>query len=153
MTDPQSVEALLVDPNPEEVRLVLEGLEDEKIANNIRPVSSGADALDVLHQRGEYTDASRPNLVLFDVALPEMDGRELLGELNDDPELVGIPVIVLTGSDDAEDVAQSYDLHASAYVQKPVEPDEFIDVVRSLEDFWFEIVWLPSETEEKDRHR
>lgn len=149
MSDRHPVEALLVDPNAEDVRLFLEALENEKIANDIHTVSSGTEALDFLHQRGEYTDASRPNIILLDIELPEMDGHQLLEELTGDPELEGIPVIVLTESDETKDVAQSYQLHANAYVQKPVEPDEFLDVIRSLEDFWLEVVWLPPGDEEE----
>ncbi|WP_317176182.1 response regulator [Halomontanus rarus] len=150
MTDRQPLEALLIDPNPEDVRLFLEALENEKITNSINIVSTGAKALDFLHQRGEYTDAVRPNLILMDIELPQMDGQELLEELNGDPELMHIPVIVLTGSDKAEDIVQSYDLHVNAYVQKPVEPDTFLDVVRSLEGFWLEVVRSPPEYEEED---
>lgn len=145
MTDRQSVETLLIDPHSEDVRLFLEALESEKVANHVHTVSSGAEALDFLHQRGEHATAARPDLILLDTDLPGMDGRELLETLGDDPELTGIPVIVLTGSEDAEEVARAYELNANAYVQKPVAPEEFIDVVRDLENFWLEIVWLPTE--------
>ena len=144
----QSAEALLIDPNPKDTQLFLDALEDEKIANHVHTVSNGVEALEFLHQRGDYGDAPRPNLILLDVDLPEMDGHELLETLTDDPELAEIPVIVLTSSDDAEAVAQSYNLYANAYVQKPVDPDEFIDIVRKLENFWLEIVWLPPNTSE-----
>lgn len=145
----ESAEALLIDPNPEDTQLFLDALEDDKIANHVHTVSSGAEALDFLHQRGDYSDAPRPNLILLDVDLPEMDGHELLETLTDDPELNEIPVIVLTSSTNAEAVAQSYNLFANAYVKKPVEPDEFIDVVRNLEDFWLEVVWLPPDTRDE----
>ena len=145
---PQSVGTLLIDPNPEDTQLFLDALEDEKIANHVHTVSNGTEALDFLHQRGDYSDAPRPNLILLDVDLPEMDGHELLETLTDDPELAEIPVIVLTSSNGAETVAQSYNLYANAHVQKPVDPDEFIDVVRNLENFWLEIVWLPPDTSE-----
>ena len=148
MTPGQPAEPLLIDPNPEDVQLFLDALKDEKIINQMRTVSDGADALEYLHQRGEYADAPRPNLILLDVDLPEMDGYDLLEKLTEEPELAEIPVIVLTGSDDADAVAQSYELHANAFVQKPVDPEEFIDVVRDLEDFWLEIVWLPPDDDE-----
>ena len=148
MRDRNSVEALLVDPNPEDIRLFLDALQNERIANRIHTVSNGHEALDFLNQRGEYADAPRPNLILLDVNLPEMDGHDLLEELTDHPELNPVPVIVLTGSDEAEDVAKTYELHANAYIQKPVDPDEFIDVVRTLENFWLEIVWLPDDEQE-----
>lgn len=151
MPDRHPVEGLLVDPNPEDVRLFLDALENENVATAIETVSTGAEALDYLHQRGAYADAVRPNLVLLDVDLPQMDGHELLEELDDDSELAAIPVIVLTESDEGEDVAQSYALHANAYVQKPVEPDEFVEVVRSLENFWLDLVWLPPRDDAAER--
>lgn len=141
-----SAEALLIDPDREDTQLFLDALEDDKIANHVHTVSSGGEALDFLHQRSDYSDTPRPNLILLDVDLPEMDGHELLETLTGDPGLDEIAVIVLTGSTDAEAVAHSYDLHANAYVRKPVDPDEFIDVVRDLENFWLEIVWLPPDT-------
>lgn len=153
MTDSHPVEALLVDPNPEDVRVFLETLENEKTASSIHTVSSGSEALDFLHRRGEYSDAVQPNLILLDIDLPEMDGHRLLEDLTADPELEGTPVIVLSGSDKAERVARSYELRANAYVQKPVEPTEFIDVVRSFEDFWLDIVRLPPNESEDGEHR
>ncbi|WP_339105910.1 response regulator [Haloterrigena salinisoli] len=139
---------MLIDPNPEDTQLFLDALNDEKIANHVHTVSDGTEALDFLHQRGNHTDAPRPNLILLDVDLPEIDGYDLLEELTDDSELAEIPVIVLTDSSDAEAVARSYELHTNAFVQKPVDPDEFIDVVRSLKNFWLEIVWLPSDADD-----
>lgn len=148
--DRQPVEALLVDPNPEDVELFLKALEDDRIANNIHTVSSGVEALDYLHQRGEYTDAPRPNLILLEIDLPQIDGGEMLERLNESPELAGIPVIVLTESDVPEDQVKSYELHTNAYVQKPVDPDDFLDVVRTLENFWLEVVWLPPSDDEDE---
>ncbi|WP_306438874.1 response regulator [Natronococcus pandeyae] len=110
MADQRFVEGLLIDPNPEDVRLFFEALENEKVSNHIHAVPDGAEALDFLHQRGEYTDAARPDLILLDIELPEMDGYELLETLNCDSELAGISVLILTGSDDAEAVVQLYDL-------------------------------------------
>ena len=148
MSDRQPVEALLVDPNPEDVRLFLDALENEKIANRIHTVSNRREALDFLHRRGEYEDAPRPNLILLEYELPRLSGPDVLEELDDHDELAGVPVIVLTDSDEAESVAKSYDLNANAYIQKPVDPDEFIDLARSLEHFWLEIVWLPPDDED-----
>lgn len=151
MSDHQSVDALLIDPNPEDVELFLDALEDQKIANQIHTVPDGDEALDYLHQRGDYTDVSRPDLILLEVNLPEMDGHELLETLNNDPKLAGIPVIVLSESDSSETIAKSYNLHANAYVQKPIDPDEFIDTVRTVGEFWIEIVRLPpDETDDED---
>lgn len=143
MPERQSVQGLLIDPNPEEIQLFREALADETAANRLHTVSDGSEALDFLNRRGAYADAPRPNLVLVDVDLPEMDGRELIETLTDGSALEGVPVIVLTGSADAEAVAAAYDRHANAYVQKPDDPDEFADVVRDFEDFWLDVVWLP----------
>ncbi|QCS43031.1 response regulator [Natrinema versiforme] len=152
MTDSHPVEALLIDPNPEHVRIFFEALENEKIASRIHAVSSGGEALDFLHRRGEYSDAVQPNLILLDIDLPEMDGHRLLEDLIADPDLEGVPVIVLSGSNEAERVARSYELRANAYVQKPVESAAFIDIVRSFEDFWLEIVRLPPSEPEDGEH-
>lgn len=141
------METLLIDPNLEHIQLFLDALENKKIANQIHTVSNGSDAIDFLRQRGDYTDAPPPNLILLEVDLPEMDGYELLDKLNDNPELAETPVIILTASDEAKAVARSYDLHANAYIEKPVDPDEFTDAVRSLEEFWLEIAWLPPDEE------
>lgn len=150
MTNRQPVETLLIDPNPEDVRLFLEALESDRVANHIHTVSTGAEALDFLHQRDEYSNTTPPELIILDIELSTMDGHELLKELNGNPKLSDIPVIILTESDDAESITQSYQHYANAYVKKPIDPDEFINTVRSLEDFWFEVVWLPSEDDEKD---
>lgn len=151
MADRQPVEALLVDPNPEDVQLFLDALENEKIANRIHTVQNGVEALDFLHRRGEYDDAPRPNIILLEYELPQLHGEDVLEELDEDDELAGIPVVVLTDSDEAESIAKSYDLNANAYVQKPVDPDEFVDLARSLENFWLEIVWLPPDDEDDNR--
>ena len=143
---------LLIDSNPGDVQRFLDALEDEKVSNHVHTVTSGAAALDFLHQRGDYSDAPRPNLVLLDIDLPEMNGHDLLETLNDEHELAEIPVIVLTTTDDDEAAAASYDLHANAHVQKPVDPDEFLEVVRRLEDFWLEIVWLPPTDNDESNH-
>lgn len=153
MKDRHPVEALLIDPHPEDVDLFLEALENEKIANRIHAVSTGKEALDFLNQRGEYSNAPRPNLVLLEFDLPEMDGSDLLEQLNGCSALADTPVIVLTGSDEAEDIVESYKLQVNAYLQKPVDPDEFIERVRTLENFWLELVWLPPrDTEDEDEN-
>lgn len=153
MKDRHPVEALLIDPHPEGVDLFLEALENEKIANRIHAVSTGKEALDFLNQRGEYSNAPRPNLVLLEFDLPEMDGSDLLEQLNGCSALADTPVIVLTGSDEAEDIVESYKLQVNAYLQKPVDPDEFIERVRTLENFWLELVWLPPrDTEDEDEN-
>lgn len=146
MTDQQSgkpAEILLVEDNPGDVRLTKEAFADGNILNNLHVVTDGVDALDFLFQRNEYTDAPKPDLVLLDLNLPQMNGDEVLEEIHDVPELRRIPIIVLTSSKVHEDVIQSYELCASGYLTKPVDPDDFIDTIRSLERYWLSIVRLP----------
>jgi len=146
---PTSAQLLLVEDNPGDVRLTREAFEEGRIQNELHVVPDGAEALDFLHQRGEYSDAPRPDLVLLDLNLPRTDGETVLEELKADPELRSIPVIVLTSSRTEEDVARSYDLHANAYLTKPVDPDEFIETVRAFEKFWFSVVRLPPERDRR----
>ena len=145
MSEP--VEILLVEDNPGDVRLTEEAFREGRIDNNLHVAADGVEALAFLEQRGEYEDAPRPDLVLLDLNLPRMNGDELLVELKADPDLRRIPVIVLTSSAAEEDVVTSYELHANAYLTKPVDPAEFIDTVQSFERFWFSIVKLPTEGE------
>ncbi|SDQ29072.1 response regulator [Natronobacterium texcoconense] len=154
MTEPETVrpepaQILLVEDNPGDVRLTKEAFEQGRIENDLHVVSDGAEALDFLTQRGEYEDAPRPDLVLLDLNLPRTNGEEVLRELKDDPELRSIPVIVLTSSQTEEDIARSYELHANAYLTKPVDPDEFIETIRAFETFWFTVVRLPPEVDEQ----
>ncbi|MDG5817750.1 response regulator [Natronococcus sp. A-GB7] len=142
---PEPAQLLLVEDNPGDVRLTREAFKQGRIDNDLHTVSDGSDALDFLHQRNEYEDAPRPDLVLLDLNLPRKDGEEVLADLKDDPELQSIPVIVLTSSRAEEDIARSYELHANAYLTKPVDPDEFIETVRAFEKFWFSVVRLPPE--------
>ncbi|AXR79217.1 response regulator [Natrarchaeobaculum sulfurireducens] len=142
---PTSAQLLLVEDNPGDVRLTREAFEAGRIENELHVVPDGAQALDFLHRRGEYADAPRPDLILLDLNLPRTGGEAVLEELKADPELRPIPVIVLTSSRAEEDVVKSYDLHANAYLTKPVDPDEFIDTVRAFEKFWFSVVRLPPE--------
>ncbi|MDG5758157.1 response regulator [Natronococcus sp. A-GB1] len=144
---PEPAQLLLVEDNPGDVRLTREAFKQGRIDNDLHTVSDGSDALDFLHQRGEYEDAPRPDLVLLDLNLPRKDGEEVLADLKDDPQLQSIPVIVLTSSRAEEDIARSYELHANAYLTKPVDPDEFIETVRAFEKFWFSVVRLPPEEE------
>jgi len=139
------VEILLVEDNPGDVRLAQEALHDAKMSNNLNVVSDGVEALAYLRREGRYADATRPDLVLLDLNLPKKDGREVLQEVKEDPELRTIPVVVLTTSDAEADVIRSYELHANAYVRKPVDFDAFIEVVRTIEEFWFTVVKLPPE--------
>jgi CheY-like chemotaxis protein len=137
------VEILLVEDNPGDVRLAREGLSECKIRNNLHVVDDGVKAMAFLRRRDEYAKAPRPDLVLLDLNLPRKDGREVLREVKEDEKLRTIPVVVLTTSKAEEDILKSYSLHANCYVTKPMGLQQFLDVVRSIEDFWFTIVKLP----------
>jgi CheY-like chemotaxis protein len=139
------IEVLLVEDNPADVRLTQEALKEGKVRNRLHSVPDGVEALAFLHREGKYADAVRPDLILLDLNLPRKSGREVLGEIKTDPGLRHIPVVVLTSSQAEKDIAQAYDLHANCYVTKPVDLDRFIEVVKSIEGFWFSIVKLPSE--------
>jgi len=139
----ETIEILLVEDNPGDVRLTQEVLMDGKVRNNMSVVKDGVDAISFLHQTGEYASAPRPDLILLDLNLPKKDGREVLAEIKDDPDLKHIPVVVLTTSSAEQDIFKSYDLHANCYITKPVDLDQFIRVIRSIEDFWLTIVKLP----------
>lgn len=141
----EPADILLVEDNPGDVRLTKEAFKDGQITNTLHVVDDGVEALDFLFQRNEYEDAPIPDLVLLDLNLPRTDGEEVLEELKEDPELRSIPVIVLTSSRAEEDVVRSYELHANAYLTKPVDPDEFIETIRAFETFWFSVVRLPPE--------
>jgi two-component system, chemotaxis family, response regulator Rcp1 len=143
--DARPVEILLVEDNPGDVRLAQEALRDAKMANNLNVVTDGVEALAFLRREGKHAGARRPDLMLLDLNLPKKDGREVLAEVKEDPDLRTIPVVVLTTSDADTDVIRSYELHANAYVRKPVDFDAFIEVVRTIEDFWFTVVRLPPE--------
>jgi CheY-like chemotaxis protein len=138
------IEILLVEDSPGDVRLTVEALRDGKVRNNLHVVGDGVDALAFLHREGQYTDAPVPDLVLLDLNLPKKDGREVLAEIKSDPRLKRIPVVVLTTSNAEQDVLKSYDLHANCYITKPVDLDQFIRVVRTIEDFWLAVVRLPT---------
>ena len=139
------VEILLVEDNPGDVRLTQEALREGKVRNNLSVAADGVEAIAYLRREGEYADAVRPDLILLDLNLPRKDGREVLEEIKADPALRHIPVVVLTSSQAEEDIVRAYDLHANCYVTKPVDLDQFIRVVESIEDFWFTIVKLPPE--------
>ena len=140
---PMAIEILLVEDNPGDVRLTREALKDAKVRNNLHVVDDGVKALQYLRREPGYEDAVRPDLILLDLNLPKMSGREVLQEIKTDPALLQIPVVVLTSSEAEQDIAKAYELHANCFVTKPVDLDRFIQVVRSLEDFWLTIVRLP----------
>ncbi len=137
------VEILLVEDNVGDVRLTKEALKEGKVLNNLSVVANGVEATDFLHRKGKYADSPRPDLILLDLNLPKKNGREVLGEIKQDPDLKRIPIVVLTISKSEEDIMKSYNLHANCYISKPVGLDKFIDVVKSVEDFWLTIVKLP----------
>lgn len=139
----QPIEILLVEDNPGDVRLTVEVLKDARVRNNMNMVGDGAEALAFLRHEGKYADVPRPDLILLDLNLPKKDGREVLAEIKSDPDLKRIPVVVLTVSKDEVDILKSYDLYANCYITKPINLEQFITVVRSIEDFWLTIVKLP----------
>lgn len=135
----------MVEDNPGDVRLTIEALRETKVRNNLTVVSDGAEALALLRKQGQYANASRPDLILLDLNLPKKDGREVLEEIKADKELARIPVVILTTSRAEEDILKTYDLHANCYITKPVDLDQFVRVVQSIEAFWLTIVKLPPE--------
>ena len=137
------VEVLLAEDSPADVRLTQEVLRDARVANELHIVSDGEQAMAYLRQEGEYAGCVRPDLLLLDLNLPRKDGREVLAEIAADPALQNLPVVVLTTSSAESDVLAAYEMHVNAYVTKPVELDAFIEVVRSIEDFWLSIVKFP----------
>jgi CheY-like chemotaxis protein len=142
-TNVRPVKILLVEDNPGDVRLTIEALKEAKVLNKLILAKDGIDALSLLRQEGQYADVAPPDLILLDLNLPKKDGREVLAEIKNDDKLKHIPVVILTTSRDEEDVVKSYNLHANCYISKPVELDQFIRVVKSIEDFWLGIVVLP----------
>jgi len=139
------IEVLLVEDNPGDVRLTQEALTDGKILNNISVVEDGVEALQYLKREGKYSRVARPDLVLLDLNLPKKDGREVLREIKGDDTLRRIPIVILTTSKEEQDIFKSYDLGASCFITKPVDLDQFIEVVHSIENFWLTVVSLPRE--------
>src|ERR671935_2206260 len=139
-----TVEILLVEDNPADARLTREVFEGGRLATHLNVVPDGDEALAFLRRQGPYTDSPRPKLVLLDLNLPRKDGREVLHELKEDPSLSRIPVIVLTTSAAEADILHSYELQANCFITKPLDLDEFFDVVRAIEDFWLTTARLPS---------
>jgi CheY-like chemotaxis protein len=138
------IDILIVEDNGGDLRLIREVLNESKISNQIFAVRDGEEALDFLFRRGKYSNASTPDLIILDLNLPKIDGREVLAEIKVDPELKKIPVVVMTMSQSDEDILKVYSLHANCFVTKPIDLDQFIKVVKSIEDFWLTIVKLPS---------
>jgi CheY-like chemotaxis protein len=139
------VEILLVEDNPGDVRLTQETFKECKISNHVSLAEDGEKALAFLRQEGAYANSVRPDLILLDLNLPKKDGREVLTEIKADPSLRRIPVVILTTSRAEQDIVKTYDLHANCYITKPLNLEQFITVVKSIQDFWLTIVKLPSE--------
>lgn len=137
------IEILLIEDNPGDVRLTMEALKETKVINKLTVMKNGIDAMAFLRREDPYANAARPHLILLDLNLPMKDGREVLAEIKADEGLRRIPVVILTTSQDEQDVVKSYNLHANCYITKPVDLDQFITVVKSIEDFWLGIVVLP----------
>ena len=146
MTEPdlRVINVLLVEDDPGDVLMTREAFKDYKIANNLSVVTNGEDALAFLRRTGHYSDAPTPDLVLLDLNLPRRNGRDVLRDVKSDPSLRHIPIVVLTTSDAEEDVLASYQLHANAYVRKPVDFEQFVAAVRSIDDFFITVVRLPT---------
>jgi CheY-like chemotaxis protein len=137
------IEILLVEDNPGDVRLTQEALKDAKVLNKLHVASDGVEALEFLRRQGKYAHAVRPGLILLDLNLPKMDGRKVLAEIKEDPDLKRIPVVVLTISKADEDIIKTYELHANCYITKPVDLEQFMEVVKAIENFWLTVVKLP----------
>ena len=147
MSDPypaQPIEVLLVEDDPGDVLMTQEAFKDYKVANRLSVVTNGEDAIAYLRKLGRFAEVPTPDLVLLDLNLPRRDGREVLRDIKGDPELRRVPVVVLTTSDAEADVLATYDLHANAYVRKPVDFDQFVAAVRAIDDFFITVVRLPT---------
>jgi CheY-like chemotaxis protein len=148
MSPPQllnAIDVLLVDDDPGDTLMIREAFEHNKVSNALESVADGVQAMQYLRREGEYANAARPDLILLDLNLPRKDGREVLAEIKGDPALATIPVVVLTTSHAEEDVLKSYQLHANAYVTKPVDFERFIEVVRQIDEFFVTVVKLPGQ--------
>lgn len=150
-TTVRPIDILLVEDNPGDVRLTKEALRESRILNNLYFAKDGVEALAFLTREEPYQDVPRPDLILLDLNLPRKDGRELLADIKQDPELKRIPVVILTTSEAEQDILKTYELHANCYITKPVDLDKFVDIVKGLEEFWLSIVKLPSMVTAKAR--
>lgn len=142
-TETKPIEILLVEDNPGDVRLTIDAFKEGKVSNNFSVVEDGIEAMAYLRKEGKYVNAKRPDMILLDLNLPRKDGREVLVEVKNDEKLKRIPIIVLTTSKADEDIIKSYNYHANCYISKPVDLNEFLRVVKTIEDFWLSVVKLP----------
>ncbi len=138
------IEILMVEDNPGDVELAREALAEARVKKNLTVAEDGEQGLSLLHRQGKHENAWRPDLILLDLNLPTINGREVLAEIKSDPELRKIPVVILTSSEDETDVVESYNLHANAYVVKPVDLDKYMQAIKAVEGFWLGFVKLPT---------
>ena len=144
MENLKSVEILLIEDNPGDARLTQEALKDGKVRNILHIVYDGEEATDFLFKRNQYKNASRPDLIILDLNLPKKNGQEVLAEIKADDNLRSIPVIILTISKQEQDIVRSYNLHANCFIIKPIDLNQFFEVIKSIEDFWLTLVKLPN---------
>jgi two-component system, chemotaxis family, response regulator Rcp1 len=137
------IDILLVEDNAGDARLAKEALKDSKMKNELYIVDDGEKALSFLKKQGKYKDVPRPELILLDLNLPKKDGKEILAEIKEDKHLKRIPVVILTISKAEEDIIKTYDLHANCYITKPIDLDQFMKAIKSIDEFWLSIVTLP----------
>lgn len=137
------IEILLVEDNAGDVRLTREALKEGKVRNHLSVAGNGEEAMEFLRREGQFLNAPRPDVILLDLNLPRKDGREVLAEIKDDPNLKRIPVVILTTSQAEQDILKTYNLHANCYIAKPVDLERFLEVIKTIEDFWLTIVKLP----------
>ena len=143
LSNARPIQILLVEDSPSDVKLTMEALQLAKVVNEVSHVDDGVKAMEFLRKQGEYSRSPRPDLILLDLNLPRKDGREVLEELKKDPDLQMIPVVVLTTSQAEQDIFRSYQLHANCYITKPVNFEQFLEVIQSIEQFWLTVVMLP----------
>jgi two-component system, chemotaxis family, response regulator Rcp1 len=139
----RQIEVLLVEDNPGDVRLTIEAMKEGKVTNHISVAYDGIEAMEFLRREGRFTDSPRPDLILLDLNMPRKDGRQVLAEIKENPDLKSIPVVILTTSEAEQDIVKTYELHANCYVTKPVDLEQFVKIARLIEDFWFSVVKLP----------
>ncbi len=139
----ETIDILLVEDNPGDVRLTKEALKDAKVLNDVHVAKDGVEAIQFLHKEARFENVPTPDLILLDLNLPRKDGREVLAEVKADPKLKRIPIVILTTSKADEDIIKTYNLHANAYITKPVDLSRFVEIIHTLEEFWFSIVRLP----------
>jgi two-component system, chemotaxis family, response regulator Rcp1 len=139
----RQIEVLLVEDNPGDVRLTIEAMKEGKLTNHISVACDGIEAMEFLRREGQFAASPRPDLILLDLNMPRKDGRQVLAEIKEDPDLKSIPVVILTTSEAEQDIVKTYELHANCYVTKPVDLEQFVKIARLIEDFWFSVVKLP----------